>query len=192
MKHLISLLVFSSITFLHSTAHPESKNTIGRVGSFLSGSLVYFASGHILYNEFPGEFNEDIGWANGLFQLHLGQFISNDLVIQTMKKNIDKERPNGGGEAFPSGHAGTAFFPAWSIFHRYGINEAWPYLVGATIAGYARVHNEKHDWLDIAGSAGVTYLLSHYLIAPQDKPDQPKIGLGFDTKGVWFNFSLAW
>ena len=193
MKYAFARVALCAVPFLSPSAFSEDKNKdLAKIGSFLSGNLLYIASGHILYKEYPGEFNDDLGWANGLVQLHAGHLLSKELVIPELKKAIDRDRPNGASGAFPSGHAGTAFFPAWSIYHRYGMEEAWPYLVGATIAGYARVENKHHDWLDIAGSAGVTYVLSRYLVSPQDEPDQPKIGVGFSADGAWLNFSMKW
>ena len=45
-----------------------------------------------------------------------------------LKKVVDKNRPNGDDEAFPSGHAATAFSGASFIHRRYGFREALPWL----------------------------------------------------------------
>ena len=43
-----------------------------------------------------------------------------------LKETVEKERPDGtGDDAFPSGHAATAFQGAAFIHRRYGIREAW-------------------------------------------------------------------
>ena len=159
-------------------------------GDWLSDNMMWIATGHTLYNEYNAE--EDLAWANGITQLHTGAAVARGFVITRMKRNINSTRPDGGGEGFPSGHASRAYYPAWYIYHRYGFQEAAPYFVMATYAGYTRVRVKRHYWSDIAGSAAVTYIISRYMTSSEDDPSQPKFGIGFDREGVWFNYDWRW
>ncbi|WP_299734321.1 phosphatase PAP2 family protein [uncultured Endozoicomonas sp.] len=189
MKSLKLLYVVMLLT-ASAKAFPEENKQLHRIGGFLSGNLVHFATIHTLWKE-SGD--QDYEWVNGLVQLHLGHTVSKQLVIPKLKDTFDRERPFGhGNDSFPSGHAGTAFYPAWYIYERYGMADALPYLVGATIAGYARVRNDHHYWSDIAGSALVTYGLNQLFTSSMDNPASPVLGVGFNKDGTWINVGMRW
>ena len=67
-------------------------------------------------------------------------------VIATwaLKETVDKDRPDGSDDdAFPSGHAATAFQGAAFIHRRYGIRDAWPAYVLASYTGWTRVERGR-------------------------------------------------
>jgi membrane-associated phospholipid phosphatase len=73
-----------------------------------------------------------------------------------LKEVFDKKRPDGtGDDAFPSGHAATAFQGAAFIHRRYGIKDAWPAYVLATYTGWTRVDADEHDTADVLAGAAV-------------------------------------
>jgi membrane-associated phospholipid phosphatase len=79
-------------------------------------------------------------------------------VVSTvaLKEAFDKKRPDGtGDDAFPSGHAATAFQGAAFMHRRYGIRRAWPAYVLAGVTAWTRVDADEHDWADVLGGAGV-------------------------------------
>ena len=164
--------------------------TTREAGSWLSNNMMWIASAHTLFNEYDAE--EDWAWANGLTQLHAGAAVSRGFVITRLKRNINTTRPDGGGQSFPSGHAARSFYPAWYVYHRYGFQQAAPYLLAATYSGYTRVDAKRHYWSDIAASAAITYAISHYMTSSVDDPAQPKFGIGFGGDGVWFNYDWRW
>ena len=88
----------------------------------------------------------------------------NTLVVATLKKTVDKERPNGNCcDAFPSGHTATAFVSTAFIHRRYGFRAALPAYVVATFVGYARVDADKHFTEDVVAGAAIGFLSSWVL-----------------------------
>ncbi len=82
-----------------------------------------------------------------------------------LKETVEKERPDGtGDDAFPSGHAATAFQGAAFIHRRYGIRDAWPAYVLATYTGWTRVDADEHDTADVLAGAAVG-IASSFILA---------------------------
>jgi membrane-associated phospholipid phosphatase len=73
-----------------------------------------------------------------------------------LKELVEKERPDGtGDDAFPSGHAATAFQGAAFLHRRYGIRSAWWAYALATYTAWTRVDADEHDTADVLGGAAV-------------------------------------
>ena len=73
-----------------------------------------------------------------------------------LKEAFDKKRPDGtGDDAFPSGHAATAFQGAAFIHRRYGIRRAWPAYALAAVTAWTRIDADEHDTADVLGGAAV-------------------------------------
>jgi len=72
---------------------------------------------------------------------------------------VDKKRPTGSNQSFPSGHTSAVFQGAAFIHKRYGLKQAAAAYIGATFVGYSRVESDKHFTEDvIAGAAlGIAY-----------------------------------
>ena len=60
-------------------------------------------------------------------------------------------------DAFPSGHAATAFQGAAFIHRRYGIRRAWPAYVLATFTAWTRVDADEHDTADVLAGAAARH-----------------------------------
>jgi len=108
---------------------------------------------------------------------------SSIIVTHSLKRIVRKERPEGRElfDAFPSGHATSAFSGASFIQRRYGWKYGkWAYL-GAAVVGVSRVEGPDgwHDYLDVlAGAAigiGFTYIFT--------KPYQDNIDFGLMSDG---------
>jgi membrane-associated phospholipid phosphatase len=96
------------------------------------------------------------------FYKSFGATVLGTLVL---KETFDKKRPDGtGDDAFPSGHAATAFQGAAFIHRRYGIRQAWPAYVAATFVAWSRVDADEHDAADVLGGAAVG-IASSFLLA---------------------------
>jgi membrane-associated phospholipid phosphatase len=86
-----------------------------------------------------------------------------------LKAAIDKERPNGeDDDAFPSGHAATAFAGAAFLHRRYGWREAWPAYALSAYVGWTRVDADEHEWEDVLGGAAVAIGWNWWLVEPRD------------------------
>jgi membrane-associated phospholipid phosphatase len=68
-----------------------------------------------------------------------------------LKVLIDKERPNGGRWAFPSGHTSSAFTGAAFLHRKYGLKVGVPAFSAASYVAWSRIHATKHDFEDILG-----------------------------------------
>ncbi len=81
----------------------------------------------------------------------------NFLTTHSLKRLINKERPNGGNHAFPSGHTAASFFSAAFIYKRYGKKYGIPALVIASYVGYSRFQGKSppHDIWDVLGGAAL-------------------------------------
>src|SRR6185436_11219179 len=98
-----------------------------------------------------------------------------------LKETVHKERPDGtGDDAFPSGHAATAFQGAAFIHRRYGIKQAWPAYVLATYTGWTRVDADKHDTTDVLAGAALG-VASSFIFA---KRRDVAVSAFYDERGV--------
>lgn len=93
-------------------------------------------------------------------------------TVQTMKKTIHIERPDGSNKkSFPSGHTATAFVGAHIFFKEYKDASPWIAAAGYTVAtttGVLRVVNKKHWVSDVVTGAGIGILSTElsYLLLP--------------------------
>jgi membrane-associated phospholipid phosphatase len=94
-------------------------------------------------------------------------FAASTASAYALKKIVDKERPNGDDEAFPSGHATTAFAGAAFLQRRYGWRWAWPAWMLSVYTGWTRVHADEHDWEDVAGGAALAVAGAWIFVRPR-------------------------
>ena len=77
------------------------------------------------------------------------------LTTYGFKFGIDAERPNGGGESFPSGHTALAFAGAGFIYRQRGWTWGAPAALAAGFVGWSRVESEHHYWRDVLAGAAI-------------------------------------
>ena len=86
------------------------------------------------------------------------------VVTHSLKRIIDKPRPNGGRFSFPSGHTSSAFTGAAFLQRRYGWKIGLPSYLLASYVGYTRIKARKHDIYDVTAGAiigvGSVYLFT--------------------------------
>ena len=73
------------------------------------------------------------------------------IVTHTIKRVVNKKRPNGGDFSFPSGHTSAAFTGAAFIDYKYGLKYGLPSYILASFVGWSRVYAKKHDYIDVLG-----------------------------------------
>jgi hypothetical protein len=90
--------------------------------------------------------------------LYAGSNIIGAGVTQSLKRIVNRERPNGANRrSFPSGHTATAFIAAELLNQEFGHISPWIGIAGYTTASataYLRLYNNEH-WLGdvLAGAA---------------------------------------
>ena len=96
-------------------------------------------------------------------------FAGTVVTTYALKNIVDKERPNGDDEAFPSGHAATSFAGAAFLHKRYGWREAWPAYLLSAYVGWTRVDADEHDTEDVVAGAAVALAWNWWLVKPADQ-----------------------
>ncbi len=101
----------------------------------------------------------------GRLQLYKS-FLTTIGVTYALKFSINRERPDGGGQSFPSGHTSAAFSGASFIQKRYGWKYGAPAYVAASFVGWSRVDARRHYWEDVLAGAAIGIMSSYYFVTP--------------------------
>lgn len=101
------------------------------------------------------------------------------LVTNGIKYAVNRERPNGSSNSFPSGHTATAFMGATLLTHEYGRVSIWIPIAAysvATMTGVMRIMNNKHYVSDVVVGAAIGILSAEFGYWVSDKcfKDKPK------------------
>jgi membrane-associated phospholipid phosphatase len=73
----------------------------------------------------------------------------NGLFTRGLKMATSRERPRGGGHAFPSGHTSATFATAGVLHEHFGWKVGAPMYAFASFVGYTRIRDRAH-WLSDA------------------------------------------
>ncbi|WP_167613521.1 phosphatase PAP2 family protein [Maribellus sediminis] len=96
-----------------------------------------------------------------LTAISIKSFVLNDLIVYSLKKAVNEERPSGGTHSFPSGHTSVVFAFAQIMHHEYGEQSVW-YSVGAyscaATVGVMRIAKGAHWASDVLAGAGIGML----------------------------------
>jgi membrane-associated phospholipid phosphatase len=82
-------------------------------------------------------------------------YVSTMAVVYVLKPLVDRTRPDGGHQSFPSGHAASAFVGAAFVQMRYGWRLGLPAYAVATFVGYSRVDSKRHYTSDVVAGAAI-------------------------------------
>lgn len=93
------------------------------------------------------------------------------LITHSLKRIINKRRPNGGDLSFPSGHTTSAFASAAFLERRYGWKVGIPSYIIASYVGWSRIYANKHDIYDVLAGATVGILSSYLFTKPYKNLD---------------------
>jgi len=136
------------------------------------------------------------GWTWGAFSNDLklqefGRDASESLFLATVlvtgtKYTVNRERPDGGGHSFPSGHAITAFCFA-PVVQKYGGWELGiPAYALATLTAFARVEGYHHYLSDVIAGAALGIIVGNAVVyTPKDVT--VSAGLGVIEAKLAFN-----
>ena len=109
-------------------------------------------------------------------------------IVYVLKPVVDRQRPDGGSESFPSGHSASAFAGAAFLQRRYGWSYGVPAYAVATFVAYSRVESKRHWTSDViaGGAIGIvsnlvfTHRLSRVAVQPVVVPRGA--GLSLDVR----------
>lgn len=96
----------------------------------------------------------------GVVQLGLTSAVTLGITYG-LKYGVDRERPNGGGQSFPSGHTASAFMGASYLHYRYGWQYGFPAYAAAVVVGISRVESEKHHASDVIAAAAIANVAAY-------------------------------
>ena len=82
-------------------------------------------------------------------------------ITHGLKIAIDRKRPNGGGQSFPSGHTAAAFSGAAYLHFRYGWEYGLPAYAVASVVAISRVKADKHHVTDVVGGAAIAIITAY-------------------------------
>jgi membrane-associated phospholipid phosphatase len=104
----------------------------------------------------------------------------------TLKLTVDKKRPNGGSQSFPSGHTSAAFSGASFLQRRYGWKYGLPAYLSASFVGWSRIESDNHYVEDVLAGAAIGVLSTYLFTDPYPYKNEisvtPLVGQG--TWGV--------
>src|SRR5512142_2772365 len=76
-------------------------------------------------------------------------------LVYILQPTVDRTRPNGGSQSFPSGHAASAFAGAAFLQIRYGWIYGVPATAAAVFVGYSRVESRGHWTSDVVAGGAI-------------------------------------
>jgi len=138
--------------------------------------------------------------ATGMILAHkdkdgFGQFIevmgSTAIVTLGLKQLVDKKRPNGESQSFPSAHTSLAFAGAGFIQQRYGWKYGIPAYIGASFVGWSRVDAKQHYVEDVLAGAAIG-IVSNLIFTKSYENKKIVVDLAPIEKGAAVTISLLW
>ena len=84
-----------------------------------------------------------------------------NLLTSTVKVTTNRERPNGGAHAFPSGHTSTTFATAAVIQSHFGWGAGAAGYAVASYVGWSRIRSNHHWLTDVTFGAAMGVMSGH-------------------------------
>ncbi len=110
--------------------------------------------------------------------------------VHTLKRIINKPRPNGGQYAFPSGHTASAFSGAAFLQRRYGWKIGIPAYLLAGFTGYTRIKANKHDIYDVLAGASIGVINAYIFVKPMQKNRNKTLSINVYINGEYYYAGL--
>jgi len=81
--------------------------------------------------------------------------VLNGVITRSLKIVVDRQRPSGGGHAFPSGHASASFASAGVLQQHFGWKAGVPAYAAASFVAWTRVRDRAHFVSDVVFGAAL-------------------------------------
>jgi len=102
---------------------------------------------------------------------------------------VNRTRPNGGHQSFPSGHTASAFAGAAFLQRRYGWKVGVPACFAATFVGYSRVESHNHYTSDVVAGAAIAIGANLIFAHPRS---HVSLALDGEDGGVGADVAISW
>ena len=110
-------------------------------------------------------------------------------IVYVLKPTINRTRPDGGSQSFPSGHSASAFAGAAFLERRYGWSIGAPAYALATFVAVSRVEAKRHYTTDVV-AGGAIGILSNLVFTRRYQKVAVTPAIVPRTAGV--TFELSW
>ena len=100
------------------------------------------------------------------FDAFMSSVLASKILTPAFKAAIDRERPNGDGQSFPSNHATQAFAVATVIDRHY--DAPWVYAI-ATAVGLARIYHDDHWASDVVAGAAIGTFVANTVVSTNQR-----------------------
>jgi membrane-associated phospholipid phosphatase len=164
-KNIVPLLIGGAASGIVAPFDRDIRNQAGMhgqssaVGSFGSvlggGAVVGPAVAGLLIGS---HYSKDDRFHSFAYSLAQGTVIDQGL-IQGLHLAVTRNRPDGEGHSFPSGHASTSFMIATVAAHYYGKKAGIIGYSTATFIAFARARQNKHWASDLTAGATLGYIV---------------------------------
>lgn len=121
----------------------------------------------------------------------LTSFAVETVTVLSMKRIINRQRPNGGKYGFPSGHTAVAFMSSTFLWKRYGWHYGVPATALAAFVGYSRAGTDDpvHYYSDVFAGAAIGILTS-YLFTSR-RADHVSVGMSGSLSSMQLTVKIA-
>lgn len=102
-------------------------------------------------------------WFNQTKYLAISQ-LTTAIFVHSIKRGMNKQRPDDTPNAFPSGHTSQAFVGATVLYHEFKDEHpllAYSSFAFATTTGAFRIMNNRHWLSDVVSAAGISILVTN-------------------------------
>lgn len=91
--------------------------------------------------------------------------VLNGILTKSLKLAVDRQRPDGGGHSFPSGHTAAVFASASVLHGHFGWKAALPAYSLAAFVGWTRLRDEQHWLSDVGAGAAIGVIVGQTVTA---------------------------
>jgi membrane-associated phospholipid phosphatase len=91
--------------------------------------------------------------------------VLNGVTTRALKLAVSRERPQGGGQSFPSGHSSAAFVSAAVLDAHFGWKVGIPAYAAAGFIGWTRVRDDAHWLSDVIFGGAVGTIMGRTVTA---------------------------
>jgi membrane-associated phospholipid phosphatase len=110
-------------------------------------------------------------------------------TVYVLKVTVNRTRPNGGHQSFPSGHTASAFAGAAFLQRRYGWTVGVPACLAASFVGYSRVESHNHYTSDVVAGAAIAIGANLIFTRPRS---HVSLALDAEDGGVGPELKISW